>query len=72
MAGPLETETPMRHRRGGLTKTISGLRSGLYAGARLLGDVQALSRGPGAFLRRMLRKRLLKEEAKLNRKILGS
>jgi hypothetical protein len=33
------------------------LRSQLYRSARILGDVQAASKGPGAYGKRLLRKR---------------
>ncbi len=37
---------------------MTSLRSILYFLARLLGDAQAISRGPGAILKRVMRKAL--------------
>jgi hypothetical protein len=34
---------------------MSKLRSGLYGAARLLGDVEAATKGPGPFVRRRAR-----------------
>lgn len=40
--------------------TISQLRRELYQWARLLGDVQAIAKGPDKLLMRLLRKQVLK------------
>ena len=40
--------------------SINSTRSGLYRAARLLGDVQAVSKGPKAMAKRTVRKRSYK------------
>jgi hypothetical protein len=44
----------MARRRSG----IAGLRSELYHAARVMGDVQAISQGPGAYAKRYVRRRV--------------
>ena len=54
-----------RRRRGG-----GDFRGFLYGLARFLGDLQALSKGPGAFAKRQVRKAAYKGASKAIRKIL--
>lgn len=47
--------------------TINKVRSNLYLAARLLGDLNALGRGPMAIIRRLIRKKLWKVVAGITR-----
>ncbi|HEV2427015.1 MAG TPA: hypothetical protein VGS61_02210 [Acidimicrobiales bacterium] len=49
-----------------------GFRSSLYRDARLLGDLQAASRGPLAFTRRYARRRVYASTNGMTRRILRS
>jgi hypothetical protein len=46
---------------------INKTRSGLYRAARFLGDINAVSKGPGAVIKRQGRKSLWKAFARLIR-----
>jgi hypothetical protein len=49
-----------------------GFRSSLYRDARLLGDLQAASRGPLSFSRRYARRRAYSTSSAMTRRILRS
>jgi hypothetical protein len=46
------------------------LRSQLYRGARLLGTIEAASKGPGAYSRRVVRRAAYRSTSRLTRKLL--
>lgn len=50
-------------------RDLLGIRPKLYKGGRLLGDLSALTKGPGAIGRRLVRKSLWKGFAKTLRKL---
>jgi hypothetical protein len=49
--------------------SLNGIRSFLYAICRLLGDAQAMRKGPNAIARRLVRKAAGRQMGKLLRKI---
>jgi hypothetical protein len=49
---------------------MSGIRSGLYRSARALGDLSAASKGPGAYGKRLIRKRAYRRSNALLAQIL--
>lgn len=51
--------------------SINKARSGLYRAARVLGDVNAVRRGPKAMVKRAVRKRASRGFFSLLRKLLG-
>lgn len=51
--------------------SIRPMRSGLYRTARLLGDLQALARGPRAAAKRIQRRLLGRMAARIIRRVVG-
>lgn len=49
---------------------MSSLRRSLYRASRTLGDMEAAERGPKVLGRRLVRRRVYREQGRLTRKIL--